>query len=139
MMQNKNAEVLELIQNYYNFFNNKNFIGMLSLVHSDIVHDINQGQREVGKNTFSDFLKSMDFHYDEHLTDIALFISQDGSRAAAEFICHGIYKQTAEGLPPASGQKYAIPVGTFFEIKNNLISRITNHYNLSNWIEQVNA
>ncbi len=47
------------------------------------------------------------------------------------------YISTDEGLPPAKGQTYRLRVGAFFEIKDKQISRITNYYNLQDWIEQV--
>jgi hypothetical protein len=41
-------------------------------------------------------------------------------------------------LPEAKQQHYRLPVGAFFSIKNNKISRVTNYYNLQDWISQVN-
>jgi steroid delta-isomerase-like uncharacterized protein len=127
----------QLISNYYDFFNKKDYQGMLSLLSHDIVHEINQGGSEKGIEAFHKFLNTMDFHYDERLTNIEICVNQKADRAAAEFVCHGCYKNTANGLPPAKNQKYEIAVGTFFEIQSGKISRITNYYNLNNWIAQV--
>jgi steroid delta-isomerase-like uncharacterized protein len=63
--------------------------------------------------------------------------SADGSRASAEFEVLGTYIETDSGLPPASGQTYHLPAGTFFEIKDGLISRVTTYYNLADWLRQV--
>jgi steroid delta-isomerase-like uncharacterized protein len=60
-----------------------------------------------------------------------------GSRAAAEFLCRGIYRESAAGLPPAPGQRYELPVGCFFEIAAGKITRVTNYYNLNDWLRQV--
>lgn len=127
----------KLIQDYYKAFNDKRFSDMLSLLTDDVVHDTNQGSRSTGKNEFKKFLGEMDEFYDEHLDQIVIMTSEDGKRAAAEFICNGTYKSTCEGLPPAKGQKYKLPVGCFFEIKGDKIARVTNYYNMNDWLKQV--
>ena len=63
--------------------------------------------------------------------------SPDGSRAAAEFVVHGEYLADDEGLPPARGQTYVLPAGAFFELKDGKVARISNYYNLNDWIAQV--
>ncbi len=137
MTQSNFQTTYELITKYYNFFNNKDYQGMLSLLSQDVVHDINQGERENGKESFKKFLGVMEVHYDETLKEIEISVSASGTRAAAEFICQGMYKKTADGLPPAKNQKYSLPVGTFFEVKDEQITRVTNYYNLNDWIAQV--
>lgn len=128
---------LELVKKYYDCFNAKDFEGQLSLLTDDVIHDINQGERQTGKETFRKFLGIMDTNYDEFLDNMVIMASADGKRASAEFICNGTYKVTAEGLPAARGQKYRLPVGAFFEIANGKIARVTNYYNLEDWINQV--
>jgi steroid delta-isomerase-like uncharacterized protein len=128
-----------IIENYYRAFNEKRFADMLALLANDVVHDVNQGERQKGKETFVAFMDSMNRHYNENLTDMVVMASADGSRGSAEFICNGTYLTTAQGLPPARGQKYRLPVGAFFEVKDGLITRVTNYYNLQDWIDQVNA
>lgn len=132
-----NRETFELISSYYKAFNEKNYEAMLELLSDDVSHDINEGKRIPGKKAFREFLNRMDFLYDENLTDIVVMTDESGKRAAAEFICNGIYKNTDEGLPPARGQKYRIPVGTFFDINTGKITRVTNFYNLNDWIKMV--
>jgi len=127
----------EIVKKYYEYFNSKNFEGQLALLSDDVVHDINQGERQVGKEVFRSFFKMMDTYYDEFLDNIVIMESTDGNRVAAEFICNGTYKTTCEGLPAARGQKYRLPVGAFFEINNDKIARVTNYYNLQDWIDQV--
>lgn len=127
----------KLISSYYEAFNRKKFSEMLNYLTDDIVHDTNQGGRSIGTSEFRSFLGEMETFYDEHLDEIVIMTSQDGNRASAEFICSGTYKSTCEGLPPARGQKYKLPVGCFFEIKNNKIARITNYYNMNDWLKQV--
>lgn len=127
----------QLIQKYYQAFNEKNYEGMLSLLSENVVHDINQGKRIPGKKAFKEFLSRMDFLYDENLTDIVIMTDETGSRVAAEFICNGTYKNSDEGLPPARGQKYRLPVGCFFDVKDEKITRVSNYYNMNDWIKMV--
>ena len=128
---------VKLIQDYYAAFNAKKFDQMLEFLTSDIVHDTNQGSRTTGREAFKSFLTDMDRYYDETLSAFSILISEDGAHASAEFICSGIYNVSCEGLPSARGQRYQLPVGCFFEIRDGKISRITNYYNLPDWIAQV--
>ena len=128
-----------LIRSYYDAFNSGNREAMLSLLTDDVAHDINQGGRETGKEAFRRFLAHMDRCYREQLTDIVIMVSADGSRAAAEFTVHGTYLATDAGLPPATGQTYVLPAGTFFDIRDGKIARVTTHYNLADWSRQVGA
>ncbi|UUY00024.1 ketosteroid isomerase-related protein [Sphingomonas sp. J315] len=126
-----------LIESYYAAFNAGDHDAMLACLTEDVAHDINQGGRQSGKAAFRDFLKHMDRCYRERLTDIVVMTSQDGARAAAEFVVHGEYLATDEGLPPATGQTYVLPAGAFFEVRDGRIARVSVHYNLADWIAQV--
>lgn len=126
-----------LIARYYAAFNAGDTDAMLACLSEDVAHDINQGGRQSGKAAFRDFLAHMDRCYHEQLTDIVVMTSPDGARAAAEFVVHGEYLATDEGLPPATGQTYVLPAGAFFEIRDGLIARVSVHYNLADWIAQV--
>jgi len=130
---------LELITAYYSAFNAGNMEGFLTLLHPEVVHDINQGRRETGKEPFARFMQHMNRCYREQLADIVVMASADGSRAAAEFTVHGEYIATDEGLPEANGQRYVLPAGAFFEIRDGKVARVTNYYNLNDWIAQVGA
>jgi steroid delta-isomerase-like uncharacterized protein len=127
----------QLIESYYQAFNTKDFATMLSYLDQKVVHDINQGERQVGIDKFRSFMDSMNHHYEEQLTDLVIMVAKDERRAACEFICHGTYLVTAPGLPEAKKQTYKLPVGAFFEIAAGKITRITNYYNLQDWISQV--
>ncbi|MBY0415481.1 MAG: nuclear transport factor 2 family protein [Bdellovibrionales bacterium] len=126
-----------LIRNYYQAFNDKKFDLMLSLLTDDVIHDTNQGGRSQGKKEFTLFMEEMNTFYDERLDQIVVMTSSDEKRASAEFVCHGTYKTTAPGLPPAKGQKYDLPVGCFFDIRGGKIARVTNYYNMNDWLKQV--
>lgn len=130
-------ETLSLIENYYAAFNRGDWSAMLGFLTDDVVHDLNQGPRETGRDAFRAFLARMDRNYSEQLRDIVVASTPDGARAAAEYVVHGTYKATDEGLPPANGQTYVLPGGAFFEIRDRRIARVTNYYNLQDWIAQV--
>jgi steroid delta-isomerase-like uncharacterized protein len=130
-------DTIALIENYYAAFNRGDWEAMLACLGEDVVHDLNQGSREKGRNAFRAFLGRMDHSYSEQLRDIVVSATPDGTRAAAEYVVHGVYKVSDEGLPPASGQKYVLPGGAFFDIKDGRILRVTNYYNLQDWIAQV--
>ena len=126
-----------LIEEYYNAFNQGDMATFLSLLSEDVIHDINQGERQIGKQAFTKFMEKMNYHYKEQLINIEIMSNEKGNRASAEFVVLGEYLKTDEGLPEANGQKYNLPAGAFFEINNGKIVRITNYYNLQDWIEQV--
>jgi steroid delta-isomerase-like uncharacterized protein len=134
-MPNPDSE--RLIERYYEAFNNKDIDGFLSLLADDVVHDVNQGGREVGKQKFRAFLERMNRSYEEKIVDLFIMTNVDGSRAAAEFTVLGVYLESDEGLPPAEGQRYTLPAGAFFEIRGGKVARISNTYNLNDWIRQV--
>jgi steroid delta-isomerase-like uncharacterized protein len=81
----------------------------------------------------------MNRSYREQLTDIVVLTDGQGGRAAAEFVVHGTYLATDEGLPEAKGQTYRLPGGAFFTITDGKIARVTNYYNLQDWLKQVGA
>ena len=126
-----------LILDYYSAFNAGDVDGFLALLTEDVVHDINQGGREKGKKAFAAFLARMNRSYEEQIVEIEVLVNDKGSRAAAEFIVLGKYLKSDEGLPPASGQTYRLPAGAFFEIRDGKVARISNYYNLEDWLKQV--
>ena len=126
-----------LIRRYYNAFNAKDWEGMLACLADDVRHDVNEGEARGGKERFRTFLAHMDTCYDETLTDMAIMVSRNERRAAAEFIVNGTYKTTDGDLPPARGQTYRLPAGAFFEVEDGFIRRVTTYYNLNEWIRQV--
>ena len=42
----------ELIKAYYAAFNASDMQGFIALLHDDVIHDINQGERQIGKPAF---------------------------------------------------------------------------------------
>lgn len=91
----------ETIRAYYDAFNRQDMEAFFDLLHEDVIHDINQGGRQVGKQVFRDFMAHMNRSYRETLTDIVIMSNDDGTRGAAEFTVNGQYLATDEGLPGA--------------------------------------
>jgi steroid delta-isomerase-like uncharacterized protein len=131
------SETAKLIRTYYEAFNKGDSDAMLAHLTDDVIHDVNQGERRVGKEKFRAFNARMTHHYRERLTEITVLVSKDGTRAAAEFNVNGEYLNTDTDLPAAAGQKYVLPAGTFFAIRDGKIARVTTYYNLTDWIAQV--
>jgi steroid delta-isomerase-like uncharacterized protein len=134
-----NPPARQLIERYYAAFNAGDMTAFLDMLAEDVVHDINQGGREAGKAAFRRFMERMNRSYREQILDISVMTNEDGTRAAAEFTVLGEYLKTDEGLPPAKGQTYRLPGGAFFEIRGGKVARVTNYYNLQDWLRQVGA
>jgi steroid delta-isomerase-like uncharacterized protein len=131
------ADTVALVNRYYDAFNRGDAEGMIACVADDVVHDVNQGARRAGKAAFRQFCAHMSRCYKEQLEGIVVMATPDGGRAAAEFNVIGSYLVAEEGLPPAKGQTYRLPAGTFFAVRDGLITRITTYYNLTDWLLQV--
>lgn len=130
-------KTVTLISHYYEVFNGGDREAFLSLLDEQVQHDINQGGTEVGLTAFKAFLERMDRCYREQVEELQVFACEKGDRAAAEFYINGTYLTTDDGLPPATGQKYRLRVGAFFEIREGKISRVTNYYNLEEWLRLI--
>lgn len=128
---------ITLLQNYYDAFNRQDMDAFLNMLTDDVIHDVNQSGREIGKEKFSAFMDRMNAHYKEQIVDISITTNKAGDRAAVEFTVLGEYLSTDEGLPEANGQKYNLPAGAFFVIRDGKVARITNYYNLEDWVKQV--
>ncbi|HEX5789547.1 MAG TPA: ketosteroid isomerase-related protein [Luteolibacter sp.] len=126
-----------LIKRYYDTFNSGDREALLAMLAEDVVHEINEGAAEVGRDAFRAFLQRMDRCYREQVEDLVVFTSDQPNRAAAEFFIRGQYIATDEGLPEAAGQSYHLRIGAFFEGREGRIRRITNYYNLAAWMAQV--
>ena len=133
------SDAIALIQRYYGAFNRGDWETMLACLTDDVAHDLNQGGREHGREAFRAFLARMNRSYREQLQKIVVMVSADGLRAAAEYEVHGSYLADDEGLPPAHGQRYVLPGGAFFDLRDGRISRVSNYYNLADWIAQVSG
>lgn len=129
----------QLIRHYYEVFNSGDRPALLEVLSDDVIHEINEGGIETGRETFRVFLERMDRSYREQVVDLIVMADASGTRASAEFYIEGVYLVSDEGLPEAKGQTYRLRVGAFFEVEAGKIRRVTNYYNLREWIAQVNA
>jgi steroid delta-isomerase-like uncharacterized protein len=133
------TDTANLIAAYFDAFNRGDAGAMLACVTEDVEHHVNQGAVRRGKAAFAEFCAHMGVSYREQLRDMAILVSDDGTRAAAEYTVHGEYLATDPGLPEAKGQRYVLPAGSFFAIRDGRIARVTTYYNLQDWIAQVSA
>ena len=133
----------DLVRAYYAAFNAHDSAGMAALLTDDVAHDPSQGRRRTGREAFTAFMAHMDRCYRERVEGLVVMTEPSGTRAAAEFTVHGTYVATDPGVPPgtaaARGQAYVLPAGAFFELRDGRIARISNHYNLSDWVPQVSG
>ena len=134
-----NDRAIELVLAYYDALGRHDIDGVLALLGEDVVHELNQGPREVGKAAFSTFLERVEACYTERLSDIVVLASPDGRRAAAEYMVEGTYVADDIGMPPARGQRFHMPGAAFFTLRDGLIRRVSDHYNLQEWFSQVAA
>lgn len=131
------SDVVAVIEAYYAAFNAGDKQAFLDVLTDDVVHDINQGERQVGREAFGRFVDHMTRCYKETLTDMVIMTGAAPDRAAAEFTVHGTYLATDDGLPEARGQSYVLPAGAFFTLRDGRVARITNYYNLQDWLAQI--
>lgn len=122
---------------YYAAFNAGDTAGMLATLHDEFAHHVNEGATRLGKAAFAEFCAHMSATYRENLQDMVIMANAAGTRGAAEFVVHGQYLKTDPGLPEAHGQRYVLPAGGFFTLKDGKITRVTTYYNLNDWIRQV--
>lgn len=130
---------MDVIERYFAAFNAGDIDEMLACLSDDVAHHVNEGQIRRGKDLFKAFCDHMSQTYREELTDMVIFSAANGTRAAAEYTVNGTYLVTDEGLPEAKGQTYKLPAGSFFDVQDGKITRVTTYYNLADWTAQVSA
>jgi steroid delta-isomerase-like uncharacterized protein len=128
---------IDLLNRYYAAFNAGDMNAFLELLDDNVVHDINQGGSQTGKDVFKKFMEHMNHCYKETISNLVIMSDSEGNHAATKFMVEGKYLETDNGFTPAKGQTYKLPAGGFFEIKNGKISRVTTYYNLQDWLNQV--
>ena len=131
------ATTRRLVKAYYDRFNAQDVEGFLDLLAPGVVHEISQGGSEKGRAKFRAFLLRMNRCYRERVSELAIMTDAAGTRAAAEFRLDGRYLETDGDFLQATGQRYRLRVGAFFALRDGRIARISNHYNLKDWLRQV--
>ena len=127
----------DVVKQYFDAFNAKDSAAMIACLSDDVAHHVNEGTIRHGKQAFAEFCAHMSRCYDETLTEIVIFDAPEVCRAAAEYVVNGTYLETDTGLPEARGQTYRLGAGSFFDVSDGKISRVTTRYNLTDWIAQV--
>jgi len=127
----------DLLTRYFNALNERDSRACLALLSADVLLDINQGPREQGVQAFADYLERTQRCYRESIDNLQILTEPSGLRAAGEFTLSGEYLSTDDGLPEACGQSYQLAAASFFEIRDGKISRVSQHFNLSDWLAQV--
>ncbi len=131
-------QTITLIKTYYEALNKKDMRSLFSIIESNVIHDINQGNTEQGIEKFKTFMKQADASFDEKLDNIILTVSDDGKYAAAQWVDHGTYSKDYPGMDrSAKNQKFNVPGGHFFEIRNGKIYRVTTYYNAADFNNQI--
>ncbi|MBH3341897.1 nuclear transport factor 2 family protein [Pseudomonas mendocina] len=131
------TDVCDLLQRYFNALNDRDIRACLLLVSDELIVEPNQGFAEHGRDAFATFLERQQHCYRETLEPLVILAEPHGQHAACEYRVNGEYLATDEGLPEACGQRYEMRVGAFFEIQQGLISRISLHFNLPDWLAQI--
>jgi steroid delta-isomerase-like uncharacterized protein len=131
------SDTAALIRRYYDAFNAGDMETMLGCLSDNVLHGINESGKVTGRDAFRRFMERMNRCYRERLTEVVVFTTSDPTRAAAEYTVNGVYLSTDAGLPPARGQTYVLGGGAFFTVKDAKITRVTNYYNLQEWMRQV--
>ncbi|WP_299504644.1 ketosteroid isomerase-related protein [uncultured Roseobacter sp.] len=126
-----------IVKQYFDAFNAKDVPAMLACLSDDVAHHVNEGTVRMGKQAFAEFCTHMSLCYDETLVDMVIFEAPEFDRAAAEYVVEGRYIATDDGLPEARGQRYTLTAGSFFDLADGKITRVTTRYNLNDWISQV--
>jgi steroid delta-isomerase-like uncharacterized protein len=126
-----------LIHAFFDALNSGDTAAVLALLDDNVVHDINQGERQIGREKFRWFLATTRAHFDERAADIVVMSAPDAMRGAAEYTLKGDYIATLSGLPKANGQRYSVQAGTFFEVDEGRLTRISTHFNRADWLAQI--
>lgn len=121
-----NDRTTELVLDFLAAFNRGDWAGMLELLDDGIVHDFDPGRRETGKVAFAAYLHARAENR-KQLRDIVVMTSPDGARAAAEYMAHGECEAAAPSRVGVHRQRYALPGGTFFAVRDGLIARVGNY------------
>ncbi|HZX52897.1 MAG TPA: cytosolic protein [Pseudomonas sp.] len=99
--------------------------------------DINQGPREQGVQAFADYPERTQRCYRESIDNLQILTAPSGQRAACEYSLSGEYLSTDDGLPDACGQSYQLTAASFFAIHDGKICRVSQPFNLPEWLAQV--
>jgi len=121
----KRADTEDLVKRFFAALDAADHEAALALVSDDVVHDPVTGERQIGADKLRWFLADHGRRFDETMADLVVMSTPDGGRAAAEYTLRGTYRAAAPGLPPATGQRFSVAAGSFLEIEDGQIARLT--------------
>jgi steroid delta-isomerase-like uncharacterized protein len=134
------AQTINLVKTYFEALNKKDMNLFFSIMDSNVEHDIDDGSVEHGIGKFKVFMQKGADSFNEKLDNIVIMVSDDGKYAAARWIDHGVYYKDYAGLDVrASNQKYTLPGGHFFEVRDGKISCVATYYNATDFMKQINS
>jgi steroid delta-isomerase-like uncharacterized protein len=116
------SETEGLVRRFLGAVNASDSQAALACLAEDVAHDRPDGRREIGHDAFRQFFAERLRHGDQTLADIAVMSDESGNRAAAEFTSRG--RSAASGMP---GERYSVAAGLFFEIDDDLITRVSDY------------
>lgn len=123
----------DLIERFLAALNGHDMDAALALLSLDVAFDTREGTREIGREKVHWYFGMFHRHFREQYENIAVMVAPGGVRAAAEVTINGKYLSGKEGFPEATGQRYQIPAGMFFEIDEGTISRVTTYVDMAAW------
>jgi len=138
-MKSAADDTRRLIEAYFSALNARDWNRAAMLLREDVIHDVDEGGREIGRRAYRDFLQRAAQTCREEVGDLEIMISRSGRRAAAEFIVRGVYLATAAAGRDGATRRYELPLGAFFEIEDGLISRITTYCNTAAWLSRIDC
>lgn len=119
------ADTEDLVRRFFDALNAADHEAALALVSDDVVHDPAAGERRIGADKLRWYLADHGRRFEETVADLVVMTDGSGARAAAEYTLRGTYRATAPGLPAATGQRFSIAAGSFLEVEDGLIARLT--------------
>ena len=117
----------QLVAQYFSSFNHADWDGMLALMSKDVIHDLNESNRQVGLEAFTAQLNANKQSFLEVISDIETDVPNP-SRAIAAYTISGQYLATAPGMPTARGQRYRVAGKSIFDIRDGKITRIISEF-----------
>lgn len=127
----------QIIANFYKYFNASELDKLYSLISDDFEHELNYDGIEKGKKAFIKHIAANKMHFDEHIGNYTIMLSDDGHSATTKFIVKGKYISTDDSGIPANGQNYELDVINYFEIKNGLIVKGRAYFDQNAWASQM--
>ena len=130
-------DAISLIQRYYERFNAGDWNAMLALLTDDVVHDLNQGGREVGKDAFTAFLARMNRCYRERIDDLVV-MTGEGDRGRRRVGRARRVPRRRRGA--AAGARPALHAAGRRVLRAARRAHRAGHelpYNLQDWLRQV--